>query len=125
MLPLSKYLYNIPHKWLDDHRHLVSGYLSCLTLDRLVYGFHEKRDKYDIVKAYEDEARNLSNTIGRYIAKWFRNLLDIAEHGWDIDKALEMEYEIMNHPKVVDSLDGLWEMALGTNAELRALREQI
>jgi radical SAM superfamily enzyme YgiQ (UPF0313 family) len=120
--PLLTYLYEVPHKWVAEHSHLYTGYLSCLALDRLKYEFAGEAEKYNVIKGYEDRAVELSNTIGHYIATWFRNLLDIAESGWDNDKAIEMENEIASSIELIESLNELYSMAIDTNQELRELQ---
>jgi len=75
----------------------------------------------EMIKKYEDEAKGLCDVIGHYIGEWFKNLLDIAENGWDTEKAENMENEIMNCNEVLYNFNKLDIAATSTHKYLNEL----
>ncbi|SCY96052.1 B12-binding domain-containing radical SAM protein [Alkaliphilus peptidifermentans] len=66
--------------------------ISCMKKLLLKYSLNEA---YEIVKDYENECRNISSHINKSIALWFREIIKLAEEGWDKGQAEEISFKYL------------------------------
>lgn len=75
-------------------------------------------EQYKIALKYLQRANAILYTTSVYIANWFKELLDIAEKGWNVEEAMQKSDKIINSDLLTTTIDIL-------NADKEACKKEL